>query len=220
MPQGIENDHRKGTPLILRQDLREKVRAGWGRRLVVFLVDASDSMDVAQQLAAAKGAALHLLSSAYVRRDRVSLITFQGERARVILPPTTSVHLAREKLVYLTPGGATPLADGLLTGWRIVRTERIKNPRGRIVLVILSDGEGNVPLVPGADQQKELAALAGLIRKERIQVVLVDTSPKGKDLARSERLAEILGAELTRLERVESAELVNLVEKDGRGGRK
>lgn len=205
---------REIKPVVSLQDLREKVRMGWGNRLVVFLVDASDSMDVAQQLAAAKGAVFLLLSSAYVRRDRVALIAFQGERAQVILPPTASIHLARQKLSYLTPGGATPLADGLLASWKLIRTERIKNPKRRIVLVILSDGEGNVPLIPGADQQKELNALAELIRKESIHVVLVDTSPEGKTLEHPARLAATLGAEFKRLKRIESFELVHVVDEE------
>jgi len=211
-----ENDNRtqKGRSVVTLKDLREKVRVGWGNRLVVFLVDSSDSMDVSQQLAAAKGAVFLLLSSAYVRRDRVSLIAFQGERARVILPPTTSIHLARQKLAYLTPGGATPLADGLFTSWKLLRTERIKNPKRRIVLVILSDGEGNVPLVPGADQAKEITALAELIRKERIHVVWVDTSPEGKATEHPKQLASTLGAELKKLKRVESFDLVSILERD------
>jgi len=206
----------KGRPLVELRDLREKVRVGWGNRLVVFLVDSSDSMDVSQQLAAAKGAVVLLLSRAYVRRDRVSLIAFQGERAQVILPPTTSVHLARKKLSNLVPGGATPLSDGLYTSWKLIRTERIKNPKRRIVLVILSDGEGNVPLVPAADQEKELAALSGLIQKERIHVVLVDTSPEGKETKHPARLAATLGAELKKLKRVGSFDLVSLVERERR----
>ncbi len=208
------NNQKRGAPLVELQDLREKVREGWGNRLVVFLVDASDSMDVSQQLAAAKGAVLLLLSSAYVRRDRVSLIAFQGERAQVILPPTTSIHLARQKLAYLIPGGATPFADGLYTSWKLIRTERIKNPKRRIVLVILSDGEGNVPLVPGTDRDRELAALAELIRKERIHVVFVDTHPEGKVTDRPKQLATTLGAELQRLKRLESHDLLTLVETD------
>lgn len=204
----------KGRSLVELQDLREKVRVGWGNRLVVFLVDSSDSMDVSQQLAAAKGAVVLLLSRAYVRRDRVSLIAFQGERAKVILSPTTSVHLARKKLACLIPGGATPLSDGLLTSWKLIRSERIKNPKRRIILVILSDGEGNVPLVPGADQEKELAALARLIRKERIHVVWVDTSPEGKETKLPTQLAATLGAEWKKLKRVGSFDLVSIVERD------
>ncbi|MCX7788444.1 MAG: VWA domain-containing protein [Spirochaetes bacterium] len=211
--EAIRQQRNDRRPLITSQDLREKVRVGWGNRLVVFLVDSSDSMDASQQLAAAKGAVFLLLSSAYVRRDRVSLVAFQGERAQVILPPTASIHLARKKLAYLSPGGATPLADGLYTSWKLLRAERIKNPKRRIVLVILSDGEGNVPLIPGGDQERELTALAELIRKEKIHVVLVDTNPEGKASEHPKKLATTLGAELKKLKRMASFELVRLVEK-------
>ncbi|MBP7494758.1 MAG: VWA domain-containing protein [Spirochaetales bacterium] len=195
---------------IQREDLREKVRAIWGNRLVLFLVDASDSMDVSHQLASAKGAVLLLLSAAYVRRDRVGMIVFRDEKARVLVPPTTSVDLAREKLFYLTPGGATPLADGLYTAWQLVRSERLKYPGRAVVLIILSDGEGNVPLVPGGDRGKEVEILAELIRKERIHVVFVDTTPEGKSSAAPRELSTILGGEYKRLQRVHTSDLVDI----------
>ena len=48
--------------------------------LILFVVDASWSMAVAERMAAAKGAILSLLNDAYQRRDRVGMIVFQNDK--------------------------------------------------------------------------------------------------------------------------------------------
>lgn len=47
---------------------------------------------------AAKGAAIGLLSEAYKARDKISLVTFHGERAEVLVPPTKSTALTKARL--------------------------------------------------------------------------------------------------------------------------
>lgn len=173
-------------------------------------------MDTAAQLAAAKGAVLSLLSAAYVRRDRVGLIAFRDEKAAVLLPPTTSVYLAREKLKILSAGGATPFADGLLTAWKTIRTERLKHPSRETVLVVLSDGEANVSIVPGADSGAEIKALAERIRGEKIRVIFVDTrppgtKPPGTENADPKAISLMLGAEYRRITRMGTSELIDIV---------
>ncbi len=196
-------------------DLRKKIRVARGNRLVLFLVDASDSMDSFAGLAAAKGAVLALLSAAYIRRDRVGLIAFRDEKAVVLLPPTSSVQLAEKKLRLLSAGGATPFADGLLAAWKTIRTDRLKHPAVRTVLVILSDGEANVPLSPGGDKTEEIRALGGMIRAEKIRVVFVDTGPPGGQRPEARDYADFLDAEYRRVSRLRPRELVDIVGMEG-----
>jgi magnesium chelatase subunit ChlD-like protein len=68
-------------------DLQRKVRVKRTANLVLFVVDASWSMAVAERMSATKGAILSLLTDAYQRRDRVGLIVFQKDRATLVLPP-------------------------------------------------------------------------------------------------------------------------------------
>src|SRR5205814_867346 len=84
--------------------------------LIVFVVDASASMDAEQRMAATKGAILSLLQDAYVRRDRVAVIVFKNRSAEVVLRPTSSVPLAQRRLERLSVGGTTPLTHGLMAG--------------------------------------------------------------------------------------------------------
>ena len=70
------------------EDIRRAVRIGREGNLVIFVVDASGSMAARDRMAAVTGAALSLLRDAYQRRDKVAVITFRAEGARVVLPPT------------------------------------------------------------------------------------------------------------------------------------
>src|SRR5712691_10362070 len=79
-----------GRVTLAPADLRQAVREGREGNPVLFAVDASGSMAARQRMRAVKGAVLSLLLDAYQRRDKVGLVTFRGEEARLILPPTGS----------------------------------------------------------------------------------------------------------------------------------
>src|SRR4030081_1668453 len=106
-----------------REDLRQKVRERKIGNLIVFVVDASASMDAEQRMAATKGAHPPLLQDAYVRRDRVAVVIFKNRTAVVVLRPSSSVSLARRRLEKLSVGGTTPLTHGLMAGYKVVKNE-------------------------------------------------------------------------------------------------
>src|SRR5215207_3448472 len=62
-------------------------------------------MAARKRMSAVKGAVLSLLNDAYQRRDKVALISFRGEGARILVPPTSSVVLAAPRLEELPTGG-------------------------------------------------------------------------------------------------------------------
>ena len=138
-------------------DLREAVREGREGNLVLFAVDASGSMAARQRMRAVKGAVLSLLLDAYQRRDKVGLVTFRGTGAEVALPPTSSVEAAARRLTSLATGGRTPLAAGLAQSARVLATERLRDPRRRALLVVVTDGRAT----SGSDA--DLARAAALL---------------------------------------------------------
>jgi len=186
------------TPLVrpAPADLREAVREGREGNLVLFAVDASGSMAARQRMRAVKGAVLSLLLDAYQRRDKVGLVTFRGAGAEVALPPTSSVDAAARRLASLATGGRTPLAAGLARAARVLAAERLRDPRRRALLVVVTDGRATSG--SDADLTRAAAMLAG------VACVVVDCEASLVRLGLAERLAVQLGAALLHLDELEA----------------
>ena len=121
-------------------DLRRALRRGREANLIVLLLDTSGSMAARRRGRAVATTALSLLGDAYRRRDRVALLTFRGEAATVVVPPTRSTELAARRLRDLPVGGRTPLGAGLEAVQRLVRREAWRDPARRPLLVVVTDG--------------------------------------------------------------------------------
>ena len=139
-PRQTARGRNEGALRLRSEDLREPVREGREGNLVLFVVDASGSMAARSRMAAVKGAILSLLLDAYQRRDKVGLITFRGRDADLVLPPTWSVEAGAARLTALPTGGRTPLAAGLLSAAEALRVERLRDPRRRPLVVVVTDG--------------------------------------------------------------------------------
>jgi magnesium chelatase subunit D len=197
---------RAGSGLVLRrEDLRRNVREGREGNLVLFVVDASGSMAARSRMSAVKGAVLSLLADAYQRRDKVGLVSFRGEGARLLLPPTSGVELAAPRLAELPTGGRTPLAAGLEKAAEVLKRERAREKERRPLVVILTDGRATA----GPDPR---GAAAGLRRLGAASIV-VDTEEGYVRLGMAGALAEALGARCLRLEELRAEALVELVER-------
>jgi magnesium chelatase subunit D len=197
---------RDGPGLVLRrEDLRQKVREGREGNLVLFVVDASGSMAARRRMSAAKGAVLSLLTDAYQRRDKVGLVSFRGEGARVLLPPTSSVELAASRLKEMPTGGRTPLAAALEEAARVLERERLRERERRPLLVLLTDGRATA----GPDPRVAAAALRSL----GVSSVVVDTEDGYVRLGLAGALAEAMGARCLHLEDLRADSLVEIVER-------
>ncbi len=186
---------RSAAPKVESSDLRRKVRVRAERPLIVFVVDRSESMLAGARRIAARKAALGLLARAYLTRDRVAVVAFGGDEAEVVLEPTSSVALARERLQAMEPSGATPLASGLYRAWQLIRSERLRDPSCRACVVLLSDGEANVPIVPGPHLEAELAKTASMIRSDGVRCLVVDANPGESQSPLLRRLRRWLGSD-------------------------
>ena len=101
-----------GRVRVAVSDLRGKRRERKVGNLILVVLDASASMETQRRMVATKGAVLSLLRDAYVKRDRVGLISFRDAVAEVVVPPTGSAALAAMQLTWLASGGTTPLSIG------------------------------------------------------------------------------------------------------------
>ncbi len=188
-------------------DVRRAVREGREGNLVIFVVDASGSMAARDRMSAVSGATLSLLRDAYQRRDKVAVITFRGQQAELLLPPTSSVHIAGRRLARFDTGGRTPLAQGLLAARNLVVRERIRDPARRALIVVLTDGRAT----GGPDPLGQARTAAARLVAEGAAAVVVDCETSYVRLGLAEELARQLGAPAVRLDRLRADDLTALV---------
>ncbi len=179
----------------------------------MFVVDASGSMAAMRGIDIAKKAVLELLKDSYQKRDKVSFIAVAGEKAQVLLAPTSSVELAVKHLKELPTGGKTPLSDGLLKGLQVLRTELWKNRNIIPVMVLVSDGKGNVPIK--TDVKKELISIANEIRKQGINLVVIDSSDGFLNIGYNKEIVEAGFGQYYRLDEISPAKVVEIVKELG-----
>ncbi|MEV6554873.1 magnesium chelatase subunit D family protein [Nocardia sp. NPDC051756] len=159
-----------GPLKLAAEDLRGAYREGREGNLVVFVVDASGSMASRDRLSAVTGAVVTLLRDSYQRRDKVAVITVRGQDAELVLPPTSSVDIAVRRLSAMRTGGKTPLAAGLVKAREIVLRERVRDPRRRPMLVLLTDGRAT----GGVDPLPRARAAAARLANDGVTSIVVD----------------------------------------------
>ena len=206
---------RESGPIRFRgEDLRVAVFEGRESNLVLFCVDASGSMAARKRMEQVKTAVLSLLLDAYQRRDKVGLVTFRGTGAELALPPTGSVDVAAKRLHDLPAGGRTPLAEGLLEAARVLDLERIRDPRRRPLLVLVTDGRATA----GRDAVQRSRRAASLLAARGVATVLVDCESGALRLGLARHLAFDLAAEYLPLAEVSASALTGTVQHSIRKG--
>lgn len=192
-PHQANRDRSKLALALEKHDLREKVRVRRSANLILFVVDASWSMAVAERMEATKGAIMSLLTDAYQRRDRVGLIVFHKNDSNLVLPPTSSVQLAKKALRDIAVGGKTPLSAGMLMAYEVFRQEAIRHPDVMPLMILLTDGAGNVSL-SDMPPQEEAHRIAELIRDASVRSVVINMEHAAFDQGLAQQLAEKLDA--------------------------
>jgi magnesium chelatase subunit D len=153
------------------------------------------------RLAEAKGAVEQLLARAYSRRDHVALLTFRGQAAELLLPPTRSLVMTKARLRGVPGGGATPLAGGLRLALDTALRARARGMTPTIAL--LTDGRGNVALDGSADRAQsdiETTQMARAIRATGCTALVIDTAQRPQP--RLAELARNMGARYLALPRI------------------
>ncbi|HIE30929.1 MAG TPA: putative cobaltochelatase [Methanosarcinales archaeon] len=170
---------------VLDQDIREKIRVGKVSTATLFVVDASGSMGASNRMESAKGALLSLLMDSYQQRDKIGMVAFRGSGADVLLPLSRSVDLAFDRLRELPTGGKTPLSAGLNSGLNLLLAELRRCEETIPIMILISDGRANVPLVDGdLGIREELWNIAEEARSAGIHLVVLDTESAGRSFVK------------------------------------
>lgn len=212
-----EEQRKKVAFAIQPSDLQRKVRVRKAANLILFVVDASWSMAVAERMSATKGAILSLLADAYQHRDRVGLVVFQKDRALTVLPPTNSVQLAQRALADIPVGGKTPLSAGLQLAFEIFKKEMIVHKDALPLMIMLTDGAGNVSM-GNQPPQEEAHRIADKIREADIRSVVINMEHAAFDQGLANSLAEHLGGPCYTLHELKADHLYRAVRQELNGG--
>jgi Mg-chelatase subunit ChlD len=196
---------------LRKSDLQRKVRVRRAANLILFSVDASWSMAVSERMQATKGAIMSLLTDAYQRRDRVGLVVFNKDRAHLVLPPTNSVLLAKNALVDVQVGGKTPLSAGLLLSYETIKREQALHPDIMPLIILLTDGAGNVSINETLSPQDEAHRIAALIQEDNIRTVTINMEHAAFDQGLASRLADKLGGPCYTLSQLRADTLLETV---------
>lgn len=195
---------------LKKSDWQKKVRVRRAANLILFVVDASWSMAASDRIEATKGAIFSLLTDAYKRRDQVGMVVFQREEARLELAPTSSVELAKDALKDVPVGGKTPLSHGLVLAYRTIQQARRKDPEVMPLLILLTDGAGNVALTR-LPPQEEAMRVARLIARSSIRSVVINMEHPSFDRGLTRELADALKGPCYTLRELHAKELYQTV---------
>jgi magnesium chelatase subunit D len=201
---------RRGTDPSARvtsNDVRAAVRESRVGRLVILAVDLSGSMGAPDRAEAASGTVLGLLTEVYEERHQVALVGFRGEGAEVLLAPTSSVEVARNRIGRLTTGGATPLAEGIRAAIDLATARRASSQVPLVVL--LTDGRAT-----GAPDALDRAlAAASNAKKHRVACLVLDCESGPTRLGLAASVADAMGARCLAVADLEAAAICSIIQR-------
>ena len=208
-----QRDKGSNAIAIRDNDLQRKIRVRKTGNLVIFAVDASWSMAAAERMEATKGAIMSLLVDAYQKRDRVAMVSFQKDRAHLVLPPTSSVEMAKKALQEIPVGGKTPLSAGLLLSLQVIEREKNQNADIAPLMILLTDGAGNVS-VTGTPPRQEALMIAHLFSEKQFRTVVINTEHASLDRGLAQELADALSGPCYTLAEIRADSLLDTVRKE------
>ncbi len=195
---------------ITKDSIKENLRIAEQATSILFVVDSSGSMGVEKQMIKVKTLIYSLLIDAYQKRDKVGMIAFRATEAKLLLPFTNSVHIAKKKLERLETGGKTPLAHGLKLAFQLFKQEKTKNPSGYYIMILVSDGRGNVPL-DGKNSLDQAEVYGLYIKKLGVKTLVLDTEIDHLAFGYSWELARLMDGKYMKLENLNAENIQNIV---------
>jgi len=153
---------------IDKKDIRVFGKKSFAPIDTCIAIDCSGSM-VGEKIRAVSYLAEHFLLTS---KEKVSIVAFQEQNARVVVPFTKSYQKLQEGLRTIQPEGLTPLAKGIVESIELMKKKRARNP----LLVLITDGIPNFPLWT-LDAQKDALKAAEMIAENKIRLVCIGVIP-------------------------------------------
>lgn len=193
--QGIVRSRQVPIRLTI-EDIRYAMYQEIPKEAIYLVVDTSGSMGQRQRLQGAEKLLSQLVQMMYVKRQYVSLITFQKHGAQCVVPLTQRIETIPKALGEARIGGRTPFVKGIEEAVKQIGNDMSQMGHVQAKVVIITDGKVTSQALQGLEQ------VGDWLISQRIQTIMIDTDANFVRMNRGKEIAHMLGAEYVRVQDV------------------
>ncbi|WP_127061212.1 VWA domain-containing protein [Veillonella sp. 3627] len=187
--QGIVRSRKVPIRLTI-EDIRYAMYQEIPKEAIYLVVDTSGSMGQRQRLQGAEKLLSQLVQMMYVKRQYVSLITFQKHGAQCVVPLTQRIETIPKALGEARIGGITPFVKGIEEAVKQIGNDMSQMGHVQAKVVIITDGKVTSQALQGLDD------IGRWLANQGIQTTVIDTDTSFVRMNRAKEIAHMLGAEL------------------------
>ena len=191
--QGIVRSRQVPIRLII-EDVRYAMYQEMPKEAIYLVVDTSGSMGQRQRLKRTEKLLSQLVQMMYVKRQYVSLITFQKQGAQCVVPLTRRIETIPKALETARIGGRTPFVKGIEEAVKQIGNDMSQMGHVQAKVVIITDGKVTSQALQGLDD------IGRWIANQGIQTTVIDTDTSFVRMNRGKEIAHMLGAEYVRVQ--------------------
>ena len=191
--QGIVRSRQVPIRLTI-EDVRYAMYQEMPKEAIYLVVDTSGSMGQRQRLQGAEKLLSQLVQMMYVKRQYVSLITFQKQGAQCVVPLTQRIETIPKALETARIGGRTPFVKGIEEAVKQIGNDMSQMGHVQAKVVIITDGKVTSQALQGLEQ------VGDWLISQRIQTIVIDTDTSFVRMNRGKEIARMLGAEYVRVQ--------------------
>ena len=187
--QGIVRSRQLPLRLTI-EDVTYAMHQEMPKEAIYLVVDTSGSMGQRQRLKGTEKLLSQLVQMMYVKRQYVSLITFQKQGAQCVVPLTRRIETIPKALESARIGGRTPFVKGVEEAVKQIGNDMSQMGHVQAKVVIITDGKVTSQGLQGLDD------IGRWLANQGIQTTVIDTDTSFVRMNRAKEIAHMLGAEL------------------------
>lgn len=191
--QGIVRSRQLPIRLTI-EDVRYAMHQEIPKEAIYLVVDTSGSMGQRKRLEGTEKLLSQLVQMMYVKRQYVSLITFQKQGAQCVVPLTRQIEAIPKALESARIGGRTPFVKGIEETVQQIGVDMAQMGNMQTKVVIITDGKVTSQALQGLDE------IGRWLTNQRIQTTVIDTDTSFVRMNRGKEIAHMLGSEYVRIQ--------------------
>ena len=191
--QGIVRSRQVPIRLTI-EDVKYAMYQEMPKEAIYLVVDTSGSMGQRQRLQGTEKLLSQLVQMMYVKRQYVSLITFQKQGAQCVVPLTQRIETIPKALGETRIGGRTPFVKGIEEAVKQIGIDMSQMGHVQAKVVIITDGKVTSQALQGLDD------IGRWLANQGIQTTVIDTDTSFVRMNRGKEIACMLDAEYVRMQ--------------------